>query len=432
MSKLITTLFGVKRKDPPPITASGLYHYLKEADGAFVRFHLRVEPDHRGLLLANATAAARLSPSGVVMAKGILEDRPDDEILAEVLKGFTGASRQTAQADLGKVRAVIGHLATPDDNYPIINLEDSEFSPYEAQMMAPLRADLTLAEPEKIRPLLESLWQAGIPHATFIAPMEPNPDYLVRAVERAEDLGLIAGVRARGTDLVKGTLLADLIQAGVDHVTLPVVSFDPLIHNAFFGEGDQHAARLAIEKIFSREVCPVAETVLLEDTVDELEKTLAYITGLGVTNVSFFAVAAKDDVPEEEADGALRALGLPQAAALVEEASHQSNVRFLWQPPVQRRPEVTLAQQVLAGPRASGDVSIRVEPDGSVIPPRGPYKSAGNLLTDGWEAIWQNEAFRIYRERVEAPTRCDTCPGLAVCAADCPREPSGWALAGRD
>ena len=33
---------------------------MKEADGMFTRFHLRVDPDGRGMLLANATAAARL------------------------------------------------------------------------------------------------------------------------------------------------------------------------------------------------------------------------------------------------------------------------------------------------------------------------------------------------------------------------------------
>jgi radical SAM protein with 4Fe4S-binding SPASM domain len=68
-----------------------------------------------------------------------------------------------------------------------------------------------------------------------------------------------------------------------------------------------------------------------------------------------------------------------------------------------------------------------VEPDGTVIPPRGPALSAGNLLNDAWDDIWNHEVFHIYREQVEAPTRCDICPGLTICAAACPREPEGWA-----
>ena len=98
----------------------------------------------------------------------------------------------------------------------------------------------------------------------------------------------------------------------------------------------------------------------------------------------------------------------------------------MWNPPVQRAPNLPLTNQILNGPRCSGDVAVRVEADGTVIPPRGPYQSAGNVLQDSWDTIWNHEVFRIYRERVEAPTHCDICPGLVICAADCPREPAGW------
>jgi radical SAM protein with 4Fe4S-binding SPASM domain len=102
-------------------------------------------------------------------------------------------------------------------------------------------------------------------------------------------------------------------------------------------------------------------------------------------------------------------------------------VRFIWQPPLERDPARSLAEQVQQGPRCSGDVAVRVEPDGEVIPARGPYRSAGNILTYEWPRIWNDQAFRQYRERVESPTRCDDCPGLAICAADCPRKQAGWA-----
>ena len=91
-----------------------------------------------------------------------------------------------------------------------------------------------------------------------------------------------------------------------------------------------------------------------------------------------------------------------------------------------RDPGIPLSKQVRMGPRCSDDLSIRVESHGDVIPARGPYRSAGNLLTDEWETIWNDDAFLRYRERVERPTRCAECPGLAICAADCPRKPAGW------
>jgi radical SAM protein with 4Fe4S-binding SPASM domain len=70
---------------------------------------------------------------------------------------------------------------------------------------------------------------------------------------------------------------------------------------------------------------------------------------------------------------------------------------------------------------------VRVEPDGSVILARGPREPAGNLLVDDWESIRNHEVYRRYRQRIEGDTRCAGCPGLALCGADCPRNPAGWA-----
>jgi hypothetical protein len=50
----------------------GLYHYVWEEGDTYTRFHLRVEGDGEGLLLANASASARLSAAGVLIAKELL------------------------------------------------------------------------------------------------------------------------------------------------------------------------------------------------------------------------------------------------------------------------------------------------------------------------------------------------------------------------
>jgi radical SAM protein with 4Fe4S-binding SPASM domain len=426
LNQLLARLFHLRLYRPPEPVPPGLYHHMREADGTYTRFHLRVEPDGSGVLLANATAAARLSPSGVVMAKGLLEGEDEEAIVQDLAARFRGASREVMRGDLGRVKALIAELAAPGDNYPIINLEDAAVSPHEARLMAPLRADVPLAEPERLVPIIDRLWEVGIPHITILAPENPDAGHLVRAIERAEDSGMIAGVRGRGSDLGQGTLLKDLALAGVDHLTVLYASTERDIHDALGGEGDQAAAERVMAAAQEYEVCPVAEVPLVEATLDTVDEVLAALTESGVTNVSFFAIATPDETPAGQRDGAITASAMPQVAALVEETAHEEQVRYIWQPPVMRNPARSLAAQVRQGPRCSGDVAVRVEPDGAVIPPRGPYLSAGNLLSAPWDAIWEHPAFRTYRERVEAPTRCDVCPGLAICAADCPREQAGW------
>lgn len=407
-------------------TSAGLYHYMREASGTYTRFHLRIEPDGRGILMANATAAALLSPSGVVIAKGLLDDESEPEIIGKLSTQFRGASREVMNRDLERVAGLLANLSSPTDNYPIINLDDPAVSSHESRLLAPFEADVPLATPDKLLPIIDKLWQVAIPHLIVLVPENPNPEHLVRAVERAEDLGMIAGVRGRATDLSNHGLVEQLANAGLDHLTVPYASADPNVHDSYLGAGDHKSATDLLKMAFEIEVAPVAEVPLLTTTTGGLYETITPLLATGIRNLSFFAIAALDEMPVKQRSDALSSSAMPQTADQVEELANELDVRFIWEPPVLRDPAVTIAQQVRQGPRCSGDVSIRVEPSGEVIPPRGPYRSAGNLLDNEWVDIWNNEAFLRYRERVERPTRCDECPGLAICAADCPRKPAGW------
>lgn len=430
--ELLTRLFLPTPTEPESPVSPGLYHAMRSAGqdtyeaGAYTRFHLRVEPDGRGLLLANASAAVYLSPSGVVIAKGLLEDRSEQEIIAQLQDAFHGASRSTMEADLERVAGLMASLVAPGDNYPVMNLEDAAVSPYEAQLIAPLQADVVLAPPDRMAQILDRLWQAGIPHVTFMAYPLEDVALLVGAVERAEDLGMIAGIRVRATDISQPSTLESLTMAGLDHCNVPLASAQAEQHDHYFGSGDHAQALSLFGELHENEVAPVAEIPLLDDKAGSMRPTLDLLLDRDVTNMNFLSVVTKDDSSEHHREGSLTASALPQMADLVEEIASELDVRFIWQPPVRRDPALTMSEQLRLGPRCTSDVSVRILPNGDVLPPRGLDSSAGNLLRDEWNAIWSHPAFLKFRERVERPTRCEDCPGLAICAADCPREPAGW------
>ena len=443
----ISKLFKVVRPDARGEISPGLHHFARERDGAICRFHLRVDSTGDGLLVANAAAMARLSSTGVVIAKALLEGEDLATITARVKKLFRGASAERVAADMAAVEEMIERMESPDDGYPILNLADPALGPKSLPLERPLMADVTLCSPFHTSRIMERLWTLGIPHVTFVVGSDCDRTNLIRAVERGSDLGLITGVRGRGTEMAAGNCINDMAAAGLDHLDVYCFSVDNKIHDALAGQGDGKMAVRALATAIKCEVCAVAQLALVRSTLDGIDRTLEVLAGHGIENASVFAVATAEgataglsssagDIPRENTAGqassgtpfqqALKADELPPAAAIVEESAEQVGMRLMWQPTVRFDPAIPLGEQLCRGPRAGGDWSIRVEPDGTVFLPRGPAASPGNLLEDDWDLIADSEPYKKYRERLASDTRCDECPGLSICAADCPREPAGW------
>jgi radical SAM protein with 4Fe4S-binding SPASM domain len=407
--------------------APGLYHYLRQADGATSRFHLRVDPGGNGLLLANASCAVQLHPSGVIIAKGILEGQDDDTIVKILTRTFSGVDVRQAAVDMERVHSLIAALEKHRRDYPILNQTDPSFLPHATPLERPVSADIPLCKPFQMEAILSRLWDEGIPHVTIIAGKEPAEKDLIYAVEKAEDLGLITGVRGQGIDLAHCTRIPDMARAGLDHIDIYCLCINDEIHDGLLGTNDHKFAVKAMVMAQKHEICRVAVVALVKPPLANIDETLAAIAGHGVMNVCVFAIATDD--PAEKSSGALQADELVQAAAIVEEAAERHNMRLLWYPTVRYTPEIPLGDQICRGPRTSGDSAIRVDPDGNVFPARGPYKSPGNILKESWETIAAHPVYIAYRRRLETDTHCTTCPGLTICAADCPRNPAGWAEA---
>ncbi len=409
---------------PDPIPP-GLYHFTRLAGDSPTRFHLRVDPDGAGLLLANAAEAAHLSPVGVRMVWGALSQLGDAAIVAQVRAGFRGATAAEIHDDLWHVHRLLADLSTPDAEYPVRSFAGFEAAGAGRRLAAPFRAEVVPGPLSAMQPVLAALWEAGIPHVTFLDRPACDPGDLVRLVERAGDLGMITGIRTVASWLPPEALRRAAL-AGLDHLTLVFAACDPGAHDALVDHTDHAAVREAIALCHELELCPVGQVPLTAHSTPELADTAACLLAQGVRDTSFFAIACLDAEAEAAAAGALPARALPQVATMVTECAERVGARFTWEPPVRFDRRRSLAQHVLAGPRASGDIAVRVEPDGAVLPARGPRTCAGNLLAQPWPTIWHSDCFVHYREGLAPARRCEVCPDLALCAAACPRDPAGW------
>ena len=108
--------FRIQMPGKSPKVDTGIFHYRREAGGNVTRFHLRVEEDGRGLLVANASVGAILSSTGVWIAKAILEGK-NPETIHESLRNYFHESRgDQISKDIEKLDEFIRTLANPQIN----------------------------------------------------------------------------------------------------------------------------------------------------------------------------------------------------------------------------------------------------------------------------------------------------------------------------
>jgi len=424
--------------------AAGMHHYRRERNGQYVRYHLRVEHSGQALLLVAAVEAVRLTQYGAIAAFGILEGKSEEWILQEL------GSIPNPQQVMVDVRRMLAELGLPSKRYPVFNLTDPLVDESPQGLIAPFQADLVLGDWDTVRLCLHALWNAGIPHVRLLVPEQSRLSHqlvevLSSAIQLAEDIGMIAGVRLTASQLLQRgsesekTVFDRIADLGVDYVVVPwAVSRE--LHGSLFGEDDVLRLDQVIREADRWEVTCVLEAALFRQSADVFEVELDRMLDLGVEHVEVFGLAQHPECAEaaESMDQTEEQLCTPfehqqmrQLAGWIEDVADDRRIQIVWLPTVSTRGVLSSPKAVellRKGPRAGADISIRVESDGQVIPPRGPRQTIGTIHRTAWNEIWSHPSFRRFRQLVNRNEHCAECSMMTMCAAHCPADPQGWAI----
>ncbi len=410
---------------PTSGTRPELLHFPGESNGQYMRYHLRVDPNGPAILIAGASDALLLSPEGAVVAQAILSGDPVETLASRL-------EVSNPEELIAEVKDALAEFGSNKQRYPIFNLVDPSVVGQRLALVAPFQADLLVTEMSELVPIIDRLWDVGIPHVRLLLHtfegLDEQPAIrreIVKLVTHAEDLGMIAGVRARASQLASDSFLIELAEAGLDYAVLPW-GITETFHSQTFGRDDFEVLQPVIADIVRWEMTPVLNAALFPGIQRNLPPALDAIRDWGVCNVELFSIGDTGQTSIEPTTRFYPPQSLRQVASWIESLADQRRERLIWLPTVGRHPNESLEDAVRRGSRAGGDVAIQVLSDGNVVPPRGPHRVAGNLLSDPWPTIWSDSAFNNYRDRVELPTHCEQCPVMAICAADCPAEVRSW------
>lgn len=376
----------------PPIELlpTGVYQYQSPAEAPSpYRLHLRIEPDGSGLLIVNASTVIHLNPTAAEYAYHLVNQTPEDHAVSLISHRYN-VRKEIIRRDYQDLIHRLQTLIDTPDLDPVSFLDFGREEPYSNALTAPYRLDCALTyhlpdeggghlapldrvsrelTSEEWEQILAKAWDAGIPHVIFTggeATMRPD---LCRLVASAEKLGMVTGLITNGMRLAESKYLHELLQSGLDHVTILL-------------DAQEDQSWEAIRDTLAEDIALTVHVTLKRRELDHFDSILDRLADMGVKNVSLSAEALdlKDELLAKRHDTAERQL------------------RLIWDLPVPythfHPVAVELAEPIpdaevkIIGP---GQAWLYVEPDGDVLPGQGYYQNVlGNLLVDPWDSIWQN------------------------------------------
>jgi len=105
---------------------------------------------------------------------------------------------------------------------------------------------------------------------------------------------------------------------------------------------------------------------------------------------------------------------------IVKAAAKEAGVQFMWYSPT----PICLFNPMTAGFGNRGcsacEGLLSVDPKGNLLPCSSWAEPVGNLITEGFKAVWFNQRAEWIRGKQEAPEPCKGCKRFAACQGACP------------
>ena len=406
------------------IAPTGLHHF-RSGDGNH-RFHLRVEENGCGMLTVDASRILHLNRVACDSAWMILSEIPEKSIVSRIRSRYN-VGKKKAAADLADFNEVLSGILKSGAEEPVIYNNLELLKPFERSVSAPYRVDLALTyscnlacshcynlkrektelSTDQWKDVIKRVWDIGVPHLIFTGGEATLRDDLVELVGFAESLGLVTGLLTNGVKLADPGYVNELKEAGLDHVQITLESSDPVIHNSMTGADSFRDTVTGISNCLKAGLFTITNTTITKANADSAADTVLFLKELGLD--TFAANAIIHSGKALEGDFSLPLTELEGVLLDISDLAAENDMRMIWYSPTKYCKLNPLELDL--GPKrcTAGEYNLCVEPDGEILPCQSWYESAGNILTDDWNDIWNGEFLRSIRNRDWAEAECRSC-----------------------
>jgi len=402
--------------------------------------HLRTDADGTGTLFIDANTVYHLNPMAAIFARGILEEKPDDAIIARVLQKFAVA-RSDALIDLIEFRSTLEALIYDSGICPIHSLDLELTTPFKTIPSAPYRMDLALTyrcnndcahcynarernfgemSTDQWKEAIHKIHSLGIPHVVFTGGEPTLREDLPELIRFAAELGLVTGVNSNARRLRDPNYAKLLADSGLDHIQITVESSDPGIHDRMVRAKAFDQTIAGVRNALDTKLFVMTNTTMLQDNLQTIPATLEFLAELGVPTIGLNALIYSGH--GVSVGTGLRSDQLPEVLRIAVESTKRNNQRLIWYTPTQYCGFDPQSLDLGIKGCTAALYNMCLEPNGDVLPCQSYYTPVGNFLRDDWGAIWRHPLSVSLRERADLPDKCTDCSLLVECGGGCPLE----------
>ena len=413
----------------------GMHHFVRDGQ----RLHLRADSSGMGILTVNASRIVHLNRVAVDMAWMFLSGLEQKEAIALLKKHYRVGLRK-AGGDYRSFRTTLSELIGTGAGEPVTFMNMDVREPFQSPVEVPYRMDLALTyrcnldcghcynqarekkelSREEWREVIRRIWDIGVPHVIFTGGEATIRDDLTGLIGFAESLGMVTGLLTNGVRLAEESYLEEIVEAGLDHVQITLESSDEKVHNAMTGADSFGRTVQAIRNCLDRGLHTITNTTMTSRNRQGMKETVRFAHELGLRAVAANAVIHSGRALES--DFALDPQDLEITMLEMTEELDRLGMRFIWYSPT--RYCAFNPMEYSLGPKrcTAGEYNLCIEPDGEVLPCQSWYESAGNILRDPWDSIWDHPLMKGARNREWVEDECRECVHFSLCGGGCPLE----------
>lgn len=262
-------------------------------------------------------------------------------------------------------------------------------------------------------------YEAEVPSVSFTGGEPTTYKDLTELIHYASDHnGMRVNLITNGT-LITPRKAREYAEAGLSSAQVSIESALEEEHDMITGIKGSHQASVdGLKALKDAGVTVHPHFTICALNKDNLSKYPEFCKDLGVERFSSNLV-----IPSGRGGAEDLAVGYREIGHIVKELkdiSGKAGIEYMWYSPT----PVCLFNPIPEGLGNKGcsacEGLLSVDPKGNILPCSSWPEPVGNLLEEGFEAVWFNKRSEYIRDKMEAPAECRKCMDFAVCQGACP------------